>query len=170
VTVYPENDDLRARVVSLEERIGLIEDAANATALGARRQSYPYARSVRRRSKTEVFGLPLWEIALGPDVLRGEMRGHAKAIFALGDIATGVFALGGLARGLFALGGVALGGVTLGGLSLGLLVALGGCAMGFGFSAGGLAVGTVAVGGAALGIVAVGGLAVGIHRIGPPLI
>src|SRR5262245_35307911 len=165
--MYTETDDLRARVVSLEKRITLIEDAASATALGASRQTY--ARGVRRRSKTEIFGLPLWEIALGPDVLRGETRGHAKAIFALGDIATGVFALGGLARGLFAMGGLAMGGVTLGGFSLGLLVALGGGAIGLGFSAGGLAVGTVAVGGAAFGLVAIGGLAVGVVRMGPPL-
>jgi len=165
--MVPEIDDLRARVGSLEKRLALIEDAASATALSAPRQSYP--KSIRRRSKTEVFGLPLWEIALGPDVLRGEMRGHAKAIFALGDIATGVFALGGLARGLFAMGGLAMGAVTLGGCSLGLLVAIGGGAIGLGFSAGGLAVGTVAVGGAALGIVSVGGLSIGIHRIGPPL-
>jgi len=165
--MYPEIDDLRARVVSLEKRIGLIEDAANATAFGAPRQAY--ARSIRRRSKTEMFGLPLWEIALGPNALRGETQGHAKAIFALGDVATGVFALGGLARGLFAMGGLAVGGVTFGGLSLGLLVALGGGAIGLGFSAGGLALGTVAVGGAAIGITSIGGLAIGLNRIGPPL-
>jgi len=166
MTMNTETDELRARVVLLEKRINSIEGAACAPGLGGQGL---YLGGVRRRSKTEVFGLPLWEIALGPDVLRGETRGHAKAIFALGDIATGVFALGGLARGLFAMGGLAMGGVTLGGCSLGLLVALGGCALGLGFSAGGLAVGTIAVGGAAFGLVAIGGLAIGVVRIGPPL-
>jgi hypothetical protein len=165
--MFPELDELRSRVVSLEKRLALIEDAATAAALGAPQRLY--TRSIRRRSKTEIFGLPLWEIALGPDIERGETRGHARAIFALGDVATGVFSLGGVARGLFAMGGVAMGGVTFGGVSLGLLVALGGVAIGIGFSAGGLAIGTVAMGGSALGIVAIGGLAIGINRVGPPL-
>jgi len=165
--MFPEIDDLRARVATLEKKLTLLEDAADSTLFAEPRRRFQ--RSIRRRSKTEIFGLPLWEFALGPDSLRGERCGHAKAIFAMGDIATGVFAFGGIARGLFAFGGLALGGMTFGGLSLGLLVALGGGAIGLGFSAGGLAVGTVAVGGAAFGLFSVGGLAVGLHRIGPPL-
>ena len=71
-----------------------------------------------------MFGLPLWAIAIGPDWERGEMRGHARGIFALGDIATGWFAFGGLARGFFAFGGLAIGlfafgGAAIGGLAIG---------------------------------------------------
>src|SRR5258705_9830164 len=59
-------------------------------------------KGIRRESPRKFFGLPLWAFAIGPDWERGEMRGHARGIFALGDIATGWFAFGGLARGFFA--------------------------------------------------------------------
>jgi hypothetical protein len=65
----------------------------------------------------------------GPDLERGEMRGHAKGIIAIGDIATGVVALAGVARGGLAIGGLAVGLISLGGLSIGAL-ALGGLAIG----------------------------------------
>ena len=165
--MFPEIDDLRARVVTLEKKLALLEDAADSTLFAEPRRKMQ--QSIRRRSKAKLFGIPLWEIAMGPDLLRGERCGHAKAIFAMGDIATGVFSMGGIARGLFAFGGVAFGGLTFGGLSLGLVGALGGAAIGLGFSAGGLAVGTVAIGGAAFGLFSIGGLAIGLHRIGPPL-
>jgi len=165
--MFPEIDELRARVVNLEKKVALLEQSG--TTWNGQSLTAGFRRSVRKRSQTELFGIPLWEVAMGPDITRGETRGHARAIFAMGDMATGVFAFGGLARGLFAFGGLALGGFTFGGFSLGLLVALGGVALGLGFSVGGLAVGSVAVGGAAFGIFAVGGLAVGLHRIGPPL-
>ncbi len=50
--------------------------------------SVPF-KGIRRQSSRIVCGLPLWAIAIGPDLERGEMRGHARAIFALGDMATG---------------------------------------------------------------------------------
>ena len=65
-------------------------------------------KGIRRESPRKFFGLPLWAIAIGPDWERGEMRGHARGIFALGDMATGWFAFGGLARGFFAFGGLAI--------------------------------------------------------------
>jgi len=102
-------------------------------------------RSIRRQSSHTVFGLPVWAIAIGPDMERGEMRGHARAIFALGDMATGWFAFGALAR-------------------VGLLVALGGGAIG-GIAIGGGAVGAIAIGGGACGYYALGGAAVGIHTV-----
>ena len=34
------------------------------------------------------------EVATGPDEERGESRGHATAIVAIGDVATGVLAMG----------------------------------------------------------------------------
>src|SRR5947207_13548203 len=112
-------------------------------------------KSVRRESPRKFFGLPLWAIAIGPDSERGEMRGHARGIFALGDIATGWFAFGGLARRFFAFGGLAIG-----------LFAFGGAAIG-GLAIGGGALGGVAIGGGACGYYAFGGGAVGIHTVSP---
>jgi hypothetical protein len=111
-------------------------------------------RGVRRQSARKFFGLPLWAIATGPDPERGELRGHARAIFAVGDMATGWFACGGQARGIFAVGGLAVGVFALGGCAVGLLVAVGGGAVGF-----------FAVGGGAVGYYALGGGAVGVHTL-----
>jgi hypothetical protein len=124
------------------------------------------ARGVRYRSAAGLGDIPLIAIAAGPDPEKGELRGHAKGIIALGDMATGVIALGGLARGLLAFGGVALGGISVGGVSVGLLAAAGGLAIGS-LAAGGGAVGGVAVGGAAAGYYACGGAAVGKHAFSP---
>jgi hypothetical protein len=105
---------------------------------------------VRKRSRHRLAGLPLYDVAIGPDFEKGELRGQARGIFAVGDVAIGVVALGRIAVGLIALGG----------LSFGLLAAAGGLAVG-GLAAGGAAAGGVAVGGAAAGILAIGGAAVG---------
>jgi hypothetical protein len=121
-------------------------------------------KGIRRESPTKFYGLPLWAIAIGPDWERGEMRGHARGIFALGDMATGWFAFGGLARGLLAFGGLAIGLFAFGGAAIGLLVAVGGVAIG-GLAFGGGAVGAVAVGGGACGYYALGGAAIGVHTI-----
>lgn len=122
------------------------------------------ARGVRRQSARKVFGLPLWAIALGPDPDRGELRGHARGIVAIGDIATGWLAVGGLARGLLAIGGCAVGVVALGGCALGGLAAMGGLAIGA-LAVGGGAVGLVAVGGGACGYYAMGSGAIGAHIV-----
>lgn len=111
-----------------------------------------FVRCIRRESALKFAGLPLWSVALGPDLAKGEMRGHAKGILAFGDIATGVFAAGGLARGVVAFGGLAIGVASFGGLGLGLVVALGGAAAG-----------GIAIGGGAAGVYAMGGGAVGSH-------
>src|SRR6266581_3113733 len=86
-------------------------------------------KGIRRESPRKSCGLPLWAVAIGPDWERGEMRGHARGIFALGDMATGWFAFGGLARGLFAFGGLAIGLFAFGGAAIGV-VAVGGAAIG----------------------------------------
>jgi hypothetical protein len=124
-------------------------------------------RSVRRASAREFLGLPLYAVALGPDPARGETRGHARGVVAIGDIATGVVAIGGWARGLFAVGGVATGIFACGGLAVGLVAAFGGIALSALLAIGGGAVGTAAFGGAALGHYAVGGAPHGTHVIGP---
>jgi len=121
-------------------------------------------RGVRKRSRRSFWGLPLYEIALGPDPDRQEVRGHARGVVAIGDIATGFVALGGVARGGIALGGVAIGGLCFGGCALGLL-AIGGLAVGAG-AVGGMSIGLVALGGGAVGLVAVGGGAFGYYACG----
>lgn len=104
--------------------------------------------SIRHRSRTRFAGIPLVEVAFGPR--RGEAHGHAKAMIAIGDQATGVLAIGGLAQGIVAVGGLSEGLIAVGGCTLGLFAALGG-----------VAVGAFAVGGVALGAVARGGVAIG---------
>jgi hypothetical protein len=123
--------------------------------------SLPF-KGIRRQSGLRLAGLPLWCVAVGPDLDKGEMRGHAKGIFAFGDMATGVFAAGGLARGVVAFGGLAIGLASFGGLGVGLLLGLGGAAIGT-FAFGGGAAGAVAVGGGAVGHYAMGGGAAGTH-------
>lgn len=88
------------------------------------------AFKIRSESALKLAGLPLWSVAIGADPAKGEKRGHAKGIVALGDMATGVFAAGGLARGVVAFGGLAIGLASFGGLGIGLVLALGGAAAG----------------------------------------
>lgn len=123
-------------------------------------------RSIRRRAAFEIANLPLYDIAVGADPARGELRGHARGIVAIGDIATGFIAVGGIARGVVALGGLAVGLVSLGGASIGALVAIGGLALG-GVALGGGAIGGVAIGGAAAGKYACGAAAAGEHVVAP---
>jgi hypothetical protein len=114
---------------------------------------------VRKRSAWAFYGLPLVDIAYGPDPERGERHGTARGVIAVGDRAHGWIALGGSARGYIALGGKARGLIALGGQASGI-VALGGIAAGL-IALGGIACGAVAVGGLAAGIVAVGGRSTG---------
>ncbi len=123
------------------------------------------SRRIRLQSGRRLWGMPLYDVALGPDAELGEIRGHARGVFAIGDIATGVVAVGGVARGIVALGGLALGVVSFGGLSLGILMGLGGAAIA-GFSFGGLAIGLFAIGGLGVGLIAQGGIAVGVVASG----
>jgi hypothetical protein len=146
--------DLEKRVAELEGELGALKRGG---AVGW--------RGVRRRSVATFAGLPLYDIAVGPDLERGEMRGHAKGIVAVGDFATGVLALGGVVRGIVAIGGLAVGILSLGGLSVGV-GAIGGLALG-GLALGGGAIGGAAIGGGAIGYYACGGGALGEHVIGP---
>ncbi len=107
------------------------------------------ARTVRYRSKIGVAGWPLLVISQGPDDSAQEVRGHARGIIAIGDIATGVIAIGGLARGFIAVGGLAIGVVTVAGVGLGAFVIAG------------VAIAQTAFGGVAIGQYAKGGVAVG---------
>ena len=115
--------------------------------------SYVGYRGVRKRSSLEILGFPLYDIAMGPDFQKGEMRGHARGIIAIGDTARGGLAIGGLACGVIAFGGLALGVIAIGGLAVG------------GLALGGGAIGGIAIGGGAVGYYAVGGGAVGKYVI-----
>jgi hypothetical protein len=136
-----EIQDLQRRVEELENELERVKATAG--------------RGVRRRSATTVLGLPLYDIATGPDPAKGEMRGHACGVIAIGDIATGVLAFGGYAQGLVAVGGAAVGGICIGGCALGVVLGIGG-----------LAVGGIAIGGMAIGLVSMGGMAVGYYACG----
>lgn len=144
-----DNNDLRKRLESLESEVAAL-------------RSTRYFTGVRKRSTGSLWGIPLYDIAFGPDFERGEIRGHARGIIAIGDVATGLVAMGGMARGLVAVGGLALGGLALGGCSIGVLAAIGGLAVG-GIAAGGAAVGLIAIGGGAYGYYAMGGSCAGEH-------
>jgi hypothetical protein len=100
------------------------------------------------KSKRTLLGLPLLHIVYGPpfNPTTGKLR-----------VAKGIVAIGGIAVGWLALGGAAFGLVAFGGFAFGLLIALGGAAIGTGFSMGGLAVGSIAVGGGAFGVHVLGG-------------
>jgi hypothetical protein len=121
-------------------------------------------RSIRYRSTASLGGIPLLSVALGPDLEKGEWRGHARGVIAIGDIASGGIAIGGLAIGGISLGGVSIGLASLGGLALGVLLAAGGGAVG-GVALGGAAVGGIALGGGAAGEYACGGGAYGTHVV-----
>ncbi len=110
------------------------------------------ALRVRRRSATRLWGMPLWCIAIGANRRKGEMFGHAKGFFAIGDVATGIFALGGTSIGVFSVGGISLGMFTLGGVAVGLGFAMAGVAVALGGAFGGVAVGLWAYGGVAVGV------------------
>ena len=91
--------DLEKRVETLEKELAAVKRGAY--------------RGVRKRSASRLGDLPFYEVAIGPDPDRGELRGHAKAVIAIGDIATGLLAVGGWARGILAIGGLATGLVSL---------------------------------------------------------
>lgn len=110
----------------------------------ARRQ-----KTIRYESRWKVFGVPMLAVAGGPDESKGETRGVARGLIAVGDVAVGLIAVGGVATGGLAIGGISVGALGLGGVSLGGLI-LGGVALGYG-AMGGVAVGQYARGGVALG-------------------
>src|SRR5271169_5372368 len=88
--------------------------------LQALAQTLGKIRGVRKQSEYVFLGLPLYSIAMGPDLAKGEMRGHAKGVIAVGGLAFGIISVGGLSIGvLLALGGAAIGTVAAGGATLG---------------------------------------------------
>jgi hypothetical protein len=146
-------EELERRIVELEKQVSALKGTG----------VFP-VRGIRRRASWGIGDIPFYDIAVGPDPTQGELRGHAKGVIAIGDMATGVLAFGGLSRGVIAFGGLAAGLVSFGGLSIGILGAIGGLAIG-GLALGGAAVGGVAVGGGAVGYYACGGGAAGKHVV-----
>lgn len=150
------SDDLRGEISDLKSEVVALREELRKRDHKGRDQH----RGIRKRSTKRILGMPLYDIAIGPDPEKGELKGHAVGFFAFGDVATGVFAQGGLALGVFAFGGIAVGVVTFGGASAGLLLALGGAAIG-GIAIGGAAAGGVAIGAASFGYYALGSGAAG---------
>ena len=106
-----------------------------------------YGYGYEYKSSVAIGAWPLVHVCAGIDPVTMRPR-IARGVVAIGNVAVGVLAIGGVACGVF----------TLGGASIGLLLAVGGAALGLGLSIGGLAVGSIAIGGAAVGFVyAVGG-------------
>jgi hypothetical protein len=145
--------DLEKRVEELEAEIAALRERTLLPPIG-----------IRWRARWSIGDMPLYEIALGSDPGRRQLRGHARGIVAIGDVASGVLAIGGYARGVVAIGGLAAGLVSFGGLSVGLLSAVGGLAIG-GLSLGGAAVGGIAVGGSSLGYYACGAASSGAYVV-----
>jgi hypothetical protein len=119
--------------------------------------------TVRLRSDKTVGSWPLYEVAFGPRWSHGEQLGHARAVIAIGDRATGVVAVGGLAQGILAIGGLSEGVIAVGGCTLGLLLALGGVAVG-GIALGGVAIGAATRGGVSIGLTATGKTALSVEE------
>ena len=144
-------EELERRVAELEKQVAVLKGGG----------AFP-VRGIRKRASWGIGDIPFYDVAVGPDLTRGELRGHAKGVIAIGDMATGVLAVGGLSRGVIAFGGLAAGLVSFGGLSIGVLGAIGGLAIGS-LALGGGALGGVAIGGGAVGYYACGGAAAGQH-------
>jgi hypothetical protein len=145
-------EELQRRVADLEKQVSALKGRG-------------LVRGIRKRADWGIGEIPFYDIALGPDLERGELRGHARGIIAIGDFATGILAFGGLARGVVAFGGLAAGFVSFGGLSVGILGAIGGVAIAGLAALGGAAVGSAAIGGGAVGYYACGGGAAGKHVV-----
>ena len=111
----------------LDKRVDELE--AEITALRERTMLPPIG--IRRRATMTIGKLPLYEISLGSDPGRRQIRGRARGIIAIGGLATGIFSFGGLSVGfLGAFGGLAIGSLAIGGVSAGG-VAVGGTAAGY---------------------------------------
>jgi hypothetical protein len=112
----------------------------------------------RKRSKTVLFGLPLWEAAFNVVNKNGRHRhvkaARARAVIAVGDSATGVVAIGGFAKGVVAIGHFSFGVVSCGTFAVGLL--------GIGL----FGVGLLAAGLISGGLASAGGLAGGFAAVG----
>jgi len=145
--------DLEKRLEELEAEIVALRERTLLPPIG-----------IRRRATMTIGDMPLYEISLGSDPARRQLRGHARGIIAIGDVASGVLAIGGYARGVVAIGGLATGLVSVGGLSVGLLGAFGGLAIGA-LALGGAAVGGVAAGGSAVGYYACGAATAGVYAV-----
>lgn len=110
----------------------------------------PMGDEMERRSRITILGLPLLHVATSRIVDGRYRRGIARGWIAVGDVSFGV---------LISVGGVAVGGIALGGLALGI-VPIAGLAVGI-YALGGGAIGVCAAGGAAIAwSAALGGLAI----------
>jgi len=80
----------------------------------------PHAIAIRNTSSVRLFGLPLYDIALGRDPETGR-AGHAVGILAIGQLASGIVAIGAVAQGVLAIGAVTIAFVPVGAVAVGAL-------------------------------------------------
>ena len=142
MTTDKEVEALRADVEHLQASVTALEGKRKLNQGGTHGR-----RTVRYSTSATLLGMPLISVAIGPDEQNGEIRGHAKGVFAFGNIATGVFALGGISCGIVAIGGIAVGLIAVGGVAVGVIAGVGGVASGY-FAVGGVAIGVETIGGA----------------------
>jgi len=150
--------ELEDEVKRLRQEVDHLKAQGGVQMRGGVRTRYEY------KSAGTWSGLPLVHICMGPDPQTGKL-GVARGVVAIGDVAFGVIAIGSMACGGLCLGALTCGFVGFGGLAVGLLLGMGGLAIG-GMAFGGLAIGGLALGGVALGYVAIGGAAYGVYAIG----
>src|SRR5687768_16670024 len=70
------SEDLKHRVAELEREISALRERSLLPPIG-----------IRRRATWTIARMPLYDIALGSAPGRREMRGHARGIIAIGDVA-----------------------------------------------------------------------------------
>lgn len=118
----------------------------------------------RKRSRTRLFGMPLWEVAFNLANKSGRQmyasrNAKARGIIAIGDSATGIIAIGNIAKGLITFGHLSFGLISFGGLSIGVLScglqSIGGLALGF-LSGGLISIGAISGGYFSIGMLTIG--------------
>jgi predicted Ser/Thr protein kinase len=128
----------------------------------SRKLSYEY------RSRTTVFGWPLFHMARGVDPATGRKR-SARGIIALGSSARGVIAFGDTAVGVIACGIFGYGIISVSMVGVGV-ISISSVAVGLWWAVGGLALAPCAVGGLVIGYYACGQVVVGKYVMGPHLV
>ena len=165
--IHPELAGARYSDEYQHAHLGIENDLPPVQNLSAAGQIAPPAPKentiYRRRSRIRVFGLPLWEVAFNLIRKKGNTQyaprnAKARAVFAVGDSATGIVAIGSFARGIVAVGQFGIGLVTFGTGGVGV-VSIG--IMSFGLlTFGAIAAGLISFGAISAGLVTVGFLTI----------
>jgi hypothetical protein len=165
--VFPNASGMRYSYTYQHAYLGIEDDFEPQRVIAAQELSpvAPRAKTVyRKRSKTFLWGMPLWEVATNLNNKKYAPRAAARAVIAIGDSASGLIAIGTIARGVVAVGQVSFGLVSIGGISCGA-VSLGLTSVGLA-SLGVVSLGLVAAGGVSLGLISAALLPFGSYVFG----